>query len=196
MHWSTTMSTIETSADEPTREEPSDSDDAPTLTVDDVFHLLQDGRRRNVLRCLQGEDGAVRVVDVAERVAAWECDTTVRALPPEERERVYVSLYHSHLPKLDDAGVVEYDESAETVERTPLADRLDPHLPSVDAGDDADDPARSWDGRYLGVSGFCAALLAGVAFDIAPLANVSGVALSAVVLVLFTAVTATKIATT
>ena len=189
------MSTIETSANEPTREETTGRDDDPALTVDEIFHLLQDERRRNVLRCLRGEDGPVQVADLAERVGALEHDTTARALPSEVRERVYVSLYHSHLPKLDDAGVVEHDESGGTVERTPHADRLDRHLPSVDADGEPDDRARDWDSHYLGVSGFCTFLFAGVAFDVAPLTDLSGVALAAVVLVLFTALTATKIAT-
>lgn len=38
-----------------------------------------------------------------------------RAVTDEQRERVYVSLYHTHVPKLVDEGVVAFDESARTI---------------------------------------------------------------------------------
>ena len=190
------MSTIETPSDEPTTEAASGGEAAePTLTADQTFRLLQSERRRAVLRHLRREGGTVRVHDVAEQVAAREHDTPVQALTPAERERVSVSLYHSHLPKLDEAGVVEYDRDRDVVERTPLADRLDRFLSPVD-GDAATDRGDSpWDRYYLGATGLCAFLFAGTAFGVGPLTALSGVALSAVVLTVFAALTATKIAT-
>jgi hypothetical protein len=62
--------------------------------------------------------------DVAEQVAAWENDTTVAALRSDERQRVYVALYQSHLDTLADAGVIEYDKSRGVLEPRPLLDRV------------------------------------------------------------------------
>lgn len=193
------MSTTDTPADEPTIEAASDGADAePRLTADQIFDLLRSERRRTVLRYLRDEEGPVSVVDLAERVAAREHDTTVRALASAERERVSVSLCHSHLPKLAEAGVVEYDRDRDVVERRPRADRLDQHFPSssAEAGDETGETADrdAWDGYFLGASGCCAALLAGTAFGVTPLTSLSGVALAAVILTVFTALTATKIA--
>lgn len=69
--------------------------------------------------------------DIAETVAASEHDTTVKRLTSDERQRVYVALYQSHFPKLDDIGVVRYNQSRGIVEPTPLLAALEPLL---DAG--------------------------------------------------------------
>lgn len=105
---------------------PDTTDTTPggSLPKDDLFHLLQNSRRRAVLRYLRGREGPVRMRDVAEQVAAWENDTTVAALRSDERQRVYVALYQSHLDALADAGVIEYDKSRGVLEPRPLLDRV------------------------------------------------------------------------
>jgi hypothetical protein len=109
--------------------EPTGSEDLPPeLSKDELFHLLQNQRRRRVLLYLQSTDSEVNMRDVAEQVAAWENDTTVEALSSDERQRVYIALYQSHLPKLDDANVLSYNQQRGIVERTPLADQLDTYL--------------------------------------------------------------------
>jgi hypothetical protein len=109
--------------------EPTGAEDLPPeLSKDELFHLLQNQRRRRVLLYLQGTDSEVNMRDVAEQVAAWENDTTVEALSSDERQRVYIALYQSHLPKLDDADVLSYNQQRGIVERTPLADQLDTYL--------------------------------------------------------------------
>ena len=141
------------------------------LTDDRAYHLLQNERRRNVLRYLDGTDGPIEMRDVAEQVAAWEHDTTVEALASDERQRVYIPLYQCHLPKLDEEEVVEYDQSRGVVERGALADDLNEYLaPPVETGDQ-DASAR---GRYfLGASGVSATLLVGTAAGVAPFAMLS-----------------------
>lgn len=105
------------------------SEDPPAeLSKDELFHLLQNQRRRRVLLYLQGTTGEVSMRDIAEQVAAWENDTTVKALGSNERQRVYIALYQSHLPKLDDAGVLTYDQQRGIVARTQLADQLEAYL--------------------------------------------------------------------
>jgi len=95
-----------------------------SLSKDELFHLLQNSRRRAALRYLRGREGPVRMRDVAEQVAAWEHDTTVAGLSSDERQRVYVALYQSHLDTLADAGVLEYDKPRGVVEPRPLLDRV------------------------------------------------------------------------
>lgn len=100
-----------------------------SITKDDVFHILQNPRRRAVLRYLR-EEGAdeFQVREVAETVAAWEHETTVDQLSSGERQRVYVSLYQSHLPKLDAHDIISYDQSRGLITPTPLLATLDPLL--------------------------------------------------------------------
>lgn len=110
-------------------ERDADQDGGAALPKDDVFHLLQNGRRRAVLRYLaEREEERFVMRDVAEAVAAWENDTTIQQLTSAERQRVYISLYQSHLPKLAEHGVIDYDQDRGTIEPTPLARVLEPYL--------------------------------------------------------------------
>lgn len=105
------------------------SDEQPSeLSKDELFHLLQNQRRRQVLVFLQDAEGETNMRDISEQVAAWENDTTIDALDSNERQRVYIALYQSHLPKLDDAGVLTYNQQRGIVSRTALADQLDAYL--------------------------------------------------------------------
>ncbi|WP_436345052.1 DUF7344 domain-containing protein [Natronorubrum sp. FCH18a] len=100
------------------------------LSDDDVFHLLQTFRRRETIRYLLHENGSVRMRDIAEHVAAEEHGTTVADLTSTQRQRVYIPLYQSHLPKLDEAGVIEYDKARGLVRPT---DDLQLFRPSLEA---------------------------------------------------------------
>lgn len=108
--------------------------DQPTRTenepfgLDDVFHLLQNQRRRWVLHYLRGVDETVNMGDLSEQIAAWEHDTTVDALRSAQRQRVYIALYQRHLPKLDDKGVIDYNQSRGRVTPRRRADQLVAYL--------------------------------------------------------------------
>lgn len=97
------------------------------LSMDRVFNLLGDQRRRYALTYLSTRPGAVTVNELVERVAVWECETQPERLSVRERERVHVSMCHSHLPKLADAGAISYDERAR-VERGDRFDRFSYYL--------------------------------------------------------------------
>lgn len=112
------------------------TDETPNkLSKDKIFHILQTQRRRDALRYLKENDGAVEMRELAEQVAAWENNTTLQALTSDQRQRVYIALYQSHLPKLDNEGIIKYNQSRGIVERGPLADQFDPYLTTLDASD-------------------------------------------------------------
>lgn len=88
----------------------------PAETIDDVLSLVADRRRRYALYHLcdraaaSDREVAVSLRDLARRVAAVERDTDPDRVLEDEFERVYLGLQHNHVPRLEDAGVVEYDE--------------------------------------------------------------------------------------
>lgn len=130
---STNTSTYQRSIEilQPDGTEPEPVDPLPK---DEMFHLLSNRRRRDALRYLADHDGPVDMRDLAERVAAWEQGTTVQQLSSQERQRVYIALYQTHLPKLDDHGVISYNQSRGLIERTERAEQLEPYLREADAG--------------------------------------------------------------
>jgi DNA-binding transcriptional ArsR family regulator len=97
------------------------------LSRDVLFDLLRNRRRRLVMRYL-GEHDRAEIGELAEHVAAVENGTDPEALSSSERKRVYVSLYQSHLPKLAEAEVIDYDKERGTVGRSPSADLLDRYV--------------------------------------------------------------------
>ena len=112
------------------------------LSQDDVLDLLSSARRRYVLYLLRNEDDPVALTTLAEQVAAWENDTTVESITDQERKRVYVSLYQTHIPRLAEVGLVEYNQETGSVSIEPPAKEIDPYLNSPSM-------AIPWDSIYL-----------------------------------------------
>ena len=130
-----------------TDEERSDGEGVPPgtessttqLSKDLIFELLQVYRRRETLNYLRENGGAARLDEVAEHIAALENDTEEELLSSSQRKRVYIALYQCHLPKMDDASVIDYDQARGTIELTPVADQLFSYLdfePGADRPDD------------------------------------------------------------
>lgn len=116
----------------------TDSQEAATpLTKDVLFELLKNQRRREALNFLREQDGRTTLSDMAEHIAAKENDTTVAQLTSSQRKRVYIGLYQCHLPKMDSAGIVDFEKNRGTIELLPAAEQLDPFLRNTDAGGDA-----------------------------------------------------------
>lgn len=84
------------------------------LELDHVFAALAHPRRRYLCyTLLESAEWSLR--NLARKIAAWEADVPTDAVTDDQRDRVYVALYHTHVPKLVDEGIVEFDESSETI---------------------------------------------------------------------------------
>lgn len=84
------------------------------LTEEEIHHVLSNERRRLVLESLREERNPITSRDLAEKIAEFESGET--PAPRNIRQSAYVSLHQTHLPKLDDLGIVEYDTQAKEVE--------------------------------------------------------------------------------
>lgn len=138
------------------------ADEDERLSKDVIFELLKNRRRREVLAYLLDADETVTLGELAEQIAAWENDTSVNALNSDQRKRVYVALYQTHLPKMDDAGIVEYDQDRGLIS---LADNADLLMMYLDTDSHHQD---RWDRWYAGLS-VVGAFLLGAALLGAPL---------------------------
>jgi len=131
------------------------------LTQDVVFDILSSSRRRYVLFYLRQADEPVELNDLAEHVAAWENELPVEELSDQQRKRVYVSLYQTHIPKLDSIGLVDYDQESGLVELTDRALEIDSYL-SVSTS------TIPWQQFYLGLALVSAAMLTLVWLGVGP----------------------------
>ncbi|MFB6166041.1 MAG: hypothetical protein ABEJ31_12845 [Haloarculaceae archaeon] len=84
------------------------------LGLDHVYDALGHSRRRYLCYTLL-EDTEWTLAELAEKVAAWERQVPEHEVSEREREQVFVSLYHAHVPKLVDHDVLAFDEATETI---------------------------------------------------------------------------------
>lgn len=85
------------------------------ISLDTVFGVLADQRRRSLLRCLNEYENTMALADVADEIATREREKPITELSAEEVKTVYISLYHEHIPKMVDAGVVRYNQEKDMV---------------------------------------------------------------------------------
>lgn len=71
-------------------------------------------RRIRVLQLLVEAETSVTIEDLAIEIARSERDRE-RTVTESQVVKTYLSLYHRHIPKLVDAGLVSYDPDAERV---------------------------------------------------------------------------------
>jgi hypothetical protein len=88
------------------------------LSRDDLFEVLSSDRRRYLIYFLESEGGEAELGRLARLIAALENDIEPPEVSDKEQKRVYISLYQSHVPKLVDYGLVEYDADEKYVTST------------------------------------------------------------------------------
>ena len=116
------------SADKEPEPEDEEPDEPEKLSLDVIFEVLKNQRRRLVLKYLKSKDETVSLGELAEHVAAQENGKSVETISSDERKRVYVGLYQCHLPKMDDMGIVEFNRNRGLVDLTETASQLDEYL--------------------------------------------------------------------
>ena len=100
---------------------PTMNESPPSISTETAITMIADFRRRKVLRHLmENGDGAITI---DELVAGIEDDVS----PPtgatgDVEERLLIELHHTHLPKLAEAGMIDFDERSETIRYRPQKD--------------------------------------------------------------------------
>jgi len=56
----------------------------------------------------------------------------VQRLSSDQRKRVYIGLYQCHLPKMDDAGVIDFDKDRGEIVLRESAEQLREYLDSIE----------------------------------------------------------------
>ncbi len=162
----------ETDADTP-EEEPAEQ-----LPLDITFEILKNRRRRLVLEYVRDTEEPVTIGELAEHIAAIENDTTVQQLDAQQRKRVYIGLYQCHLPKMDDADVVDFNQGRGRIE---VGDHVESLYEYLDVGAEEESESAPSQTAYAG--GFVAFAVLFLAAQLS-----SAYTLATVVVVVFLAV--------
>ena len=85
----------------------------PAVPETDIHFVLSNPRRRETIRFLARNAGRTTVRELSEYIASSE--TGDHPAPRQVRETVYVSLIQTHLPALDELGIIDYDRTTKEV---------------------------------------------------------------------------------
>lgn len=151
------------------------------ISREEIFDVLSNGRRQCIVHYLKRyqDAGPVALGDLVEYVAAWEADVPIADLDPVRRKRVYNALRQTHLPKLEDAGLIAWDQDRNHIELTPAirdARLYLEHVPNDDI---------PWSLVYLALSAIAAVLTAATWYGVPPFGGNSGLTISVIVLGMF-----------
>ena len=100
-----------------------------TLAESDIYYLLSNSRRRETLAHLWQHSAEISLRALSEEIASAESGET--PAPRPLRESVYNALHQTHLPKLADFGLVEYDPDRKLVSPSAEGRRLRKYMDTV-----------------------------------------------------------------
>jgi DNA-binding transcriptional ArsR family regulator len=83
-----------------------------------VYDALADERRRRVVRLLADADGALTIEDLAEGLVRIGDGRSDGIEDEAAVTRLRTSLYHVHVPKLSEAGIVRFSPERRRVRLT------------------------------------------------------------------------------
>lgn len=91
----------------------------PGLADDALYRVLAARPRRRLLHYLRDAEAST-VDELAAVLVGWDRTEQGGMATEEEYRRMVISLQHTHLPALADAGLVEYDTDTGAVRAVPL----------------------------------------------------------------------------
>lgn len=169
------------------RTDDTDDSDDEMLSRGEIFEVLRNQRRRYVLHYLKQDGRPVELGDLAQQIAAWEYETTLQGVTPEQRKRVYTTLQQTHLPKMDQAGILTFNSDQGMIGPTERTQEISVYLEIV--------PGRefAWRELYLSLGAISCALVAGLWLDIPVFTVLSDLTWAGIIAAVFTVTAALHI---
>lgn len=151
------------------------------LDRDAIFDVLSNARRRYAIEYLKRHEAGdeIELSDLVDYITACENDVSIAEVDYKQRKRVYSSLRQTHLPKLADCNLIEYDRDRGTIALSDAVSEVQMHLEYVPEND------IPWCYHYLGLAVILGGVVALVWFGVYPFADLSTVAFGGVVTVIF-----------
>lgn len=94
-------------------------DPPPRLAEDQFYRALAATQRRRLLYHLLAEKEST-VEELATVLSGWEATTTGTMRTAADRSKLRLTLVHNHLPRLAEAGLIDYEPPDEAVQLTSL----------------------------------------------------------------------------
>ena len=102
-----------------------------TSEFDAVLSLCQNQHRRIVIAVLAEEQQSTTLDDLIRAIVRYNHQMPFPEASDEIVTQIQISLHHLHLPKLNDAGLVEYYPEQQRVMPTEQFDQIQPLLSAI-----------------------------------------------------------------
>lgn len=147
-----------------------------------MFDVLSNRRRRYALHYLKRRaDNRVPLAELSTRVAAWEQGADPEELTYQDRKSAHTSLSQFHLPKMREAGLVEFDQADGVVRLTDRGADIDVYLETVGEED------LPWHRYFLLLSVLAAGTVAAAGVGVPLLTELPGLLVAGLVVAAFLA---------
>lgn len=158
----------------------SEVENGNSLDKEEIFEVLSNERRRNVLGYLQHQEkGKVELKELVTEVTALENSVSTEQITSDDRKSVYVGLKQIHLPKMEECNIIDYDANQGTVELTEDAEKARMYLEFVPKND------IPWSYHYLGVTVLMAAITGLAWLGWSLFGNLDGIVLAGIIVLVF-----------
>jgi len=99
--------------------------------LDTVLDVCEHKHRRIVLAALADEQESVSITDLTDAIVEHNHHTSPSEAADETITRIRAGLHHVHLPRLAEAGFLEYNPERQVVEPTSQVEREGSHLSAI-----------------------------------------------------------------
>lgn len=102
-----------------------------SLEFDAVLDLCGNQHRRIVLGVLADQQRTLTMDDLTKAIVKHNHHTPLTEVSGETVSQIKTSLDHVHIPKVEAAGLIEYDSGRQLVEATERFERFEPHISEI-----------------------------------------------------------------
>lgn len=102
---------------------------------DDVLDLCRHEHRRIILAVLAPGQGSFTMDELTAAIVRQNHHADMDTIPDGTVTQIRRSLHHDHLPRLQAAGLIDYDTDTHRVECTDEFGKIQPHLTSILSAD-------------------------------------------------------------
>ncbi|WP_137285414.1 DUF7344 domain-containing protein [Halorussus salinisoli] len=106
-----------------------------TPELDTVLDICEHKHRRIVLAALADQHQSLSIDDLVEAIVRHNHHTSPSEAADKVVTRIRTGLHHVHLPKLTEAGFIQYDSERQLVEPTAQLEQAESHLSVILAVD-------------------------------------------------------------
>jgi DNA-binding transcriptional ArsR family regulator len=97
-------------------------------SLDRLFRILAHSSRRHAIVCLQDRSESVTITELAAEIHARE-QPSAGSEEELDKDHVVTALHHTHIPKLEEAGLIRFDPAQKTVVPTDRMEDVTSLLP-------------------------------------------------------------------